>query len=144
MSDQNTITAPPPITRPDTIAKCLTICQPWAWAIMAGHKRCENREWNTKYRGPLGIHAGKSKAWIEAGEEFILSQGFLVPPDLPYGFLLGYVDLIDVVRPAVARDKYHCGEWASGPWCFILANPRPLENPIALRGQMGLFSAPRK
>ena len=39
----------------------LTIHQPWAWAIMAGIKRVENRTWRTSHRGPLVIHAGKHR-----------------------------------------------------------------------------------
>ncbi|MHC4404130.1 MAG: ASCH domain-containing protein [Planctomycetota bacterium] len=41
--------------------KALTICQPWAWAIIHGPKPVENRGWATKYRGPLAIHAGQSR-----------------------------------------------------------------------------------
>lgn len=41
--------------------KALSIRQPWAWWIVNGPKRVENRTWATKYRGPVLIHAGK--AW---------------------------------------------------------------------------------
>jgi hypothetical protein len=37
--------------------KILTVRQPWASLIVAGLKDVENRPWNTKYRGRLGIHA---------------------------------------------------------------------------------------
>lgn len=40
--------------------KALSIRQPWAWAIVNGHKTIENRTWATTYRGPLLIHASKS------------------------------------------------------------------------------------
>lgn len=36
----------------------LTIRQPWAWSIVHGRKRVENRSWQMNYRGPLLIHAG--------------------------------------------------------------------------------------
>lgn len=39
--------------------KALSILQPWAWLITAGHKDIENRRWWTNYRGPFLIHAGK-------------------------------------------------------------------------------------
>jgi hypothetical protein len=42
--------------------KPLSIRQPWAWAIVAGLKRYENRTWTTPYRRPLLIHAGQSRA----------------------------------------------------------------------------------
>ncbi len=38
--------------------KALTLQQPWATLIAEGHKRVENRTWQTAYRGPLAIHAG--------------------------------------------------------------------------------------
>lgn len=39
--------------------KALSIRQPWAWAIVNAGKRVENRTWETRYRGPILIHAAK-------------------------------------------------------------------------------------
>ncbi len=39
--------------------KALSIMQPWAWLIVNGHKDIENRNWPTRFRGPVYIHAGK-------------------------------------------------------------------------------------
>ena len=39
--------------------RCLSIKQPWAWAILNG-KPVENRTWLTYYRGPFLIHASKT------------------------------------------------------------------------------------
>jgi len=36
----------------------LSVRQPWAWLLLNG-KDIENRDWYTKYRGPLAIHASK-------------------------------------------------------------------------------------
>src|SRR5689334_19695899 len=44
---------------PDLPLKALSIQQPWAWLIVNGHKDIENRDWRTKYRGLVAIHAGK-------------------------------------------------------------------------------------
>ena len=44
--------------------KALTICQPYPHLIMLGEKPVENRTWATSYRGPLAIHAGKSRQWL--------------------------------------------------------------------------------
>ena len=35
--------------------------QPWASLLVLGFKRFEGREWTTKYRGPLYIHATAQK-----------------------------------------------------------------------------------
>lgn len=40
--------------------KALTIKEPWASLIINGYKKYEFRSWNTKYRGKVLIHAGKS------------------------------------------------------------------------------------
>ncbi len=117
--------------------KALTICQPWAWAIVAGHKRIENRSWPTRYRGPLAIHAGLSRRWLPEGEAFIRRQGIWLPPDLEFGAIVGLVDLVDCLPLAAVADD----PWASGPVCWVLANPRPI-TPRPWRGALGLFSVP--
>lgn len=45
--------------------KALTILEPWASAIAHGIKRIETRSWETKYRGPIAIHAGMSNQFIK-------------------------------------------------------------------------------
>jgi hypothetical protein len=46
--------------------KCLSVHQPWAWAIVGGPKRIEHRTWRTAHRGQLLIHAGRSRATLDA------------------------------------------------------------------------------
>lgn len=38
----------------------LSLRQPWAWMVVHGGKRIENRKWSTDYRGPILIHAAQS------------------------------------------------------------------------------------
>lgn len=52
--------------------RALTVCQPWAWAIVAGFKSVENRTWDTKFRGTLAIHASSSKRHLTYDAESIL------------------------------------------------------------------------
>lgn len=58
--------------------KTISLWQPWASAIAAGLKTIETRSWETKYRGPLAIHA--SKRWTNAERLFWLEH---VSADLP-------------------------------------------------------------
>ncbi len=44
--------------------KALTLWQPWASAVAVGAKRIETRAWSTEYRGPLAIHAAKTKRGV--------------------------------------------------------------------------------
>jgi hypothetical protein len=111
----------------------LTVCNPCAWAIIAGIKRLENRSWPTSHRGPIIIHAGKSKAWL--GREGGLLPDRPADADLVYGAAIGIVDVVDCVPvDRVAGDPF-----ASGPWCWVLANPRPLPAPVYVRGKLGLW-----
>ena len=105
--------------------KTLTIRQPWASLIIAGVKDVENRSWPTKYRGSLLIHAGKG---IDHSEW----TGTL--DDMPAGVIIGVVDLVDCVRDSGS-------EWAEpDSWHWVLANPRPLPEPIPAKGKLGLWN----
>lgn len=114
--------------------RCLTVQQPWAWAIIHGQKRCENRAWPTKYRGPLLIHAGKSR---DAVDEYNTDHVGLDDDDkLAFGAIIGIVDLVDCVELANVGPEHD--DYATGPWCWILANPRPVEV-TACKGALGLW-----
>lgn len=92
--------------------KALTLHQPWASAIMCGHKRIETRSWATSHRGILFIHASQTldydahreasaqKApWCHVLAEHLASTGSEdVSPDVwPTGCLLGFVNLAAVL-----------------------------------------------
>jgi hypothetical protein len=115
--------------------KALTVRPPWAWAILHAGKAVENRGKRTNHRGPLVIHAGRV---VVALERF--PTGVAVPPEAirVTGALVGLVELIDCRPVADLGDN----PWASGPWCWVLANPRPLSEPIPFAGMVGLFDVP--
>lgn len=121
--------------------KALSIHQPWAWAILHATKDIENRSWRTNYRGPLLIHASKSKNSFDAQDrdEWLCSYGVILPhwDELVKGALLGIVDLVDCLPAADAR-----GSWVEGPWCWKLTHPRPFATPIPYRGAQQLFEVP--
>jgi len=129
-------------TNPATV-RALTICQPWAWAIMWGPKRYENRGWYTDYTGPLVIHAGKSRKFMAEGLRFLRSLKLDVPADLDFGAVLGVVDQIGCVRAAETGSKGKPDPFAFGPWCHQYANPRRLATPVPYSGRQSFFSVPR-
>lgn len=123
--------------------KALTVCQPWAWMIVHGPKRYENRTWYTRYRGPLLIHAGKSRRWLLDDYELDLyrSEGIAIPHnnDLVYGALIGKCTLAGCYPYNDVKGQ----DWALGPWCWKLADVRPLDEPVpSYRGAPGLFEVP--
>lgn len=74
--------------------KALTICQPYAELIARGSKRIENRTWPTAYRGPLVIHAGKSRDWLDPDTDAIdYPDG-----DLVFGAFIAIADLVGCRR----------------------------------------------
>jgi len=123
----------------------LTICQPYAHLIATPteqlpegyeQKRIENRRWWTKHRGPLAIHAGKSKHWLDPGDE----DRF---PDLVYGAVLALADVIDCVKlggrrpvPDWIKDHQH----TEGPYCWVLSNIRRLVKPFPASGKQQIWT----
>lgn len=116
--------------------KCLSLKPPWHWAILEGHKQIENRTWRTNYRGPLLIHA--SKTWDEQGARILNRNGFHGPFPANFGMIVGIVDLIDVIDDLMPV----ASKWFTGPFGWILRNPRWLPKPILWRGMLGLFDVP--
>lgn len=123
---------------------CLTVCQPYASLILLPHsdprhKRVENRTWYTSHRGPLLIHAGKSRDWLDSYPCEDL--------ELPFGVILGRVELVACVRKDTgwAEWKYpwlRGHQHAEGPWMWVLQKPRLFDRPIPYRGAQGLFAVP--
>jgi hypothetical protein len=125
------------------MSRALSVLQPWAALIVAGHKDIENRSWSTTYRGPILIHAGVRRdeeafamglasgviAGVAADVDGVAEK---IAPHVRHGGIVGVADLVDVVR-------HHHSRWAVGnAWHWVLTNARPL--PFApCRGQLGLF-----
>lgn len=133
--------------------RALTVCQPYASLIIGWdgmpeefQKQTENRTWEMSYRGPLLIHAGRSRKWLD-------SWPGPAPHDMPYGALLGIVDVVGCVRKNHdgfrARDL-EAWPWladhmhAEGPFCIIVGNPRRFAEPILYSGQQRVFHVPDK
>ncbi|TCP38764.1 ASCH domain-containing protein [Tamaricihabitans halophyticus] len=112
--------------------RALSIRQPWAALILAGHKPTENRTWHTTYRGPLAIHAGQryDRNARHLAAEFGITT-------TPRGWL-GTVELIDV-----HHDRDCCRPWGEpDTWHWVMTNPQPFAAPIPGRGQLGLHQPP--
>jgi hypothetical protein len=121
--------------------KTLSVKAWWAWAIIRGQKRIENRYRPTHYRGPLAIHASQSRCGLaEARIKF---------PELPdadqliFGAVIGVVTLIDCIAfEDFEETEVHPQRYASGPWCWLLSAPRALPKPILCAGRLSFFETP--
>ncbi|XHR29884.1 MAG: ASCH domain-containing protein [Chthoniobacteraceae bacterium] len=77
----------------------LSVRQPWAWLIVAGHKDIENRTWSTGFRGRVLIHAGKKYGPTEKEDARIVERdmGIHIPETLRLGGIVGAVEIVDCV-----------------------------------------------
>jgi hypothetical protein len=118
--------------------KALSILQPWAWLIAAGHKDIENRRWHTHYRGWFLIHAGKTWGAEQESDLEECQEDF---PEIPWesatihrGGIIGVAEIVDCVT---ASDS----EWFCGPFGFVIRNARPVV-PFGYRGNRLWFDVP--
>ncbi len=92
--------------------KVLTLHQPWASLVALGVKTIETRSWSTKYRGPLAIHAGLSKAGAtqcsECWDAIYAENSREV--ELPLGALVATCTLVDVA-PIGGPFSFRTGIW---------------------------------
>ena len=121
---------------------CLSIRQPWAWAILNAGKNVENRTWRTSYRGELFIHASKARPRRDSLDELRgilerIGRPFPQPEDFQFGALVGKCNLFDCVP----------SEKVDSPWrdesgyCLMLSEIQ-LIKPVPVRGALGIFLLP--
>ena len=125
-------------------AVALSIRQPWATLIVLGYKDIENRQWPSKYRGPLYIHAGKTMSrmeWQDAKDfatpilQACCLEPFLFPSFdsqfLAKGGIIGKVTMTDCVED-------HPSPWFMGDYGFVFKDATAI--PFRpLKGQLGFF-----
>lgn len=120
--------------------KALSIRQPWAWHILNSGKDIENRNWKTKVRGRILIHAAQGMTYreLDGANDFaarITGIKFPVFGDtFKRGGIVGSVEIVDCVD---ASDS----PWFMGNYGFVLRDPRPLPF-IPWKGQLGFFDVP--
>jgi hypothetical protein len=116
-------------------AKVLSLWQPWASLVAIGAKCYETRHWNTKYRGPLVIHAAQNLVGLREFQAQAFSVYSMLQPvegfplvryamplfrkygltfsrvknTFPLGRAICVVDLVDVLRVEQVRD--HISNW---------------------------------
>jgi hypothetical protein len=133
--------------------KAISLWQPWASLIMVDAKRYETRSWATAHRGPLLIHAAKTRRGIAEASESLRHEVWerFAFEELPFGALIGVVQLVEVLAtegPTVrgmlqARPQEAIfGNFEPGRFAWELRSVRAFAQPIPYRGQQGLFEVP--
>ena len=83
--------------------KAITTWQPWASLLARGAKKYETRSWETKYRGPIAIHAAQKPFNTDSylDRELYPFADALGLPDiysfnkLPYGAVVAVANLVN-------------------------------------------------
>lgn len=137
--------------------RALTICQPYAELIARGVKLVENRTWEMLYRGPLLIHAGKSR-------KFLSGDNYGIPlAEMQWGAVIAAVDVVackHITQIEKERRKTHLirqpGDFPShlefllthehveGPFCLVFTNIRRFQQPVPFKGAQGIFNVPNE
>jgi hypothetical protein len=122
----------------------LSIRQPWAWMILHGGKDIENRNWSTRVRGRVLIHAAKGMTQDEWSNAWYFSSGSganvkavetrLTRNNIERGGIVGSVEIVDCVASSDSR-------WFMGRYGFVLRNPTPMPF-VPYKGQLGFFQVP--
>lgn len=143
------------VTLPD---RALTLWQPWAWLVAAGHKPIENRPRgfsHKSFRGDFWIHAGKrstaaDESWVDVlrlcieflGEEFYLPN----QNTLTFGAIIGRATITGIIPPRY--DDIFGNPAPIVPWHFPdqygfrVENARLLKKPVPCRGHQGFWRVP--
>lgn len=128
----------------------LTVCEPFASALIFGGKDWENRRKSIHYTGPLIIHAGLSLDWFaEAPWVHKRWSGCPASPLLALhefkrrmGYAIGIVWVGAPRLPGIDSLLSPLPMWATGPVCIPVSHPMPFDRPFKLRGQRGRFIVP--
>lgn len=127
----------------------LTVCEPFASALIYGGKLIENRRRPIGMTGPLLIHAGKSLDWFAPEHTEWLHARWPDCPASPVAAMHKFkrnmgkvIGMLWAGRP-LSRDVLSPQQfrWGTGPVCIPCSFPAPV-TPFNLRGQQGIFIVP--
>lgn len=127
----------------DLPVKALSIRQPWAWTILHAGKDVENRQWPTRYRGQVCIHAARGMTRDEfedcldtchaISQHTPFIDGLTMPAfdGLRRGGIVGTAEIADCVTDSDSP-------WFAGRYGFVLRDVRVVDF-IPVKGALGFF-----
>ena len=121
----------------------LSIRQPWAWTIVHAGKDVENREWPTRFVGPVCIHAAKGMSRDEYEDCLMTAKDISLTHPFPRGLTMPAFDEIPRGGIVGTAEITGCVTRSSSPWFFgkygfAIRNARPCEF-IPVKGELGFF-----
>lgn len=146
--------------------KVLSILQPWASLVVTkdpktgkAYKQIETRSWNTKYRGPLLIHAGIGKQYrkLPTDGPLWMNCPMRLFESMPFGAIIGMVNLVDTFPMETAGKVFQkmsdigikdqdqeiaFGDYSTGRTGWILSDPILFQTPIPCKGNLSIWNLP--
>ena len=154
--------------------KCISILQPWASLVVTkdpitgkAYKQIETRSRNTKFRGPILIHASK-KGMLNWMKELV--NKWIIPynPKLQFttGAIIGMVNVVDTfsTNPTARNSKYLLnwyaevdgkrwvlndqeiafGDYSENRYGWLLSDPILFKDPIPCKGNLSIWNLPKE
>lgn len=136
--------------------KAITIKQPWATLIALKVKQFETRGWQTKFRGTIAIHAGKTidKEAFIAFTDVLKKHGITSVGQLPTGSVIAIANLVDCHKVIydngdnaimhtglqISGDEYLFGDYEEGRYGWELDSIEILKKPFPVKGKLRLWN----
>jgi hypothetical protein len=130
--------------------QALSFPQPWAWALVEGHRLLDNRMEpsvaqvaKTLIGKDVAVHANLT--WRDYAKAKLQALDIVVPMKvaLPAGAIVA-VATLKAVCVAGQLEQHLAGaelaaarRWANGPWCIIFGDVRPLAKPVKTTQRAG-------
>lgn len=133
--------------------RCITVCEPFASALIYGGKDPENRKRALPIVGVTLIHAGKSTDWMTGPLCQWVHERWTLCPSSPLmalykfrprmGMVIGAVDFgsayeFEQQDPGAVRRT----PWETGPACHPVVDRVAFAKPFPVRGMQGAFTVP--
>lgn len=127
----------------------LSFIQPYATAIMLGHKKIETRSFPTHYRGRIAVHA--SVGFPKWAVEFAQTERAFgrIPARIPLGQIVGLATIADCrhaedMAPAISGLERLYGDYSFGRFAWVLCDIVAFPEPIPCKGSLGLWKVPQE
>ncbi len=133
--------------------KAISLLQPWASLVVMGVKKIETRNWGTKYRGDILVHASQGKAGSIFADEHHFKKYIPDFKKLPFGAIVGQATITDVIRiemlemsdeliDRLTMEEKAFGDYSEGRYAWILEDHKQFYKPIPARGTLSIWEYP--